>query len=261
MTTTTRRRPSRRGLLAGAAAGLTAACLFGVAACGSGGTDDQADQTTSTTPAVVSVQAPLNAVPTSGQDSADATDPGAGAPADPLVTGTPTPPPTAADSSNGPTQPPVSTAGPIEPAGNIDQMVPEVPVTTAPAVALTDTADFGGQVSARISQVSAIQASATLPGEIAGPAVAVTVEITNGSSAAIGLDTVTVTLADAGGTPATTISSDPAAPLQGALEPGAAKSGTYVFTVPADQRNPVMVTVNYSTGAPTLVFTGQVSGG
>jgi hypothetical protein len=140
-------------------------------------------------------------------------------------------------------------------------MVPEVPVTTAPAVALTDTADFGGQVSARISQVSAIQASATLPGEIAGPAVAVTVEITNGSSAAIGLDTVTVTLADAGGTPATTISSDPAAPLQGALEPGAAKSGTYVFTVPADQRNPVTVTVNYSTGAPTLVFTGQVSSG
>jgi hypothetical protein len=34
-----------------------------------------------------------------------------------------------------------------------------------------------------------------------------------------------------------------------------------VFTVPADQRNPVTVTVNYSTGAPTLVFTGQVSGG
>jgi hypothetical protein len=253
--------PHRRGVRTVAFGGLVAACLaFGVAACSSGATGDQADQATPSTPLVVSVPAPLNAIPTSGQDPADATDPGAGAPAEPLTTGTPTQTQMTA-LTDLPDPAPVSTAGPIAPAGNIDQIVPEVPVTTAPAVALTDTADFGGQVTARISQVSAVQATATRPGEVSGPAVAVTVEIANGSGAPIGVDAVTVTLTDAGGNPATSISTTPAAPLQGVLDAGTTKSGTYVFTVPADQRNPVTVTVNYSSGAPTLVFTGQVAGG
>ena len=68
-------------------------------------------------------------------------------------------------------------------------------------------------------------------------------------------------MTDAAGNPAGPIAADPSAPLSGVLDPGATKSGTYVFTVPADQRNPVTVTVNYSAGAPTLVFTGQVAGG
>ena len=117
----------------------------------------------------------------------DAAAPGADAPAEPLTTGTPTNTQMTA-LTDLPDPAPVSTAGPIAPAGNIDQIVPEVPVTTAPAVALTDTADFGGQVVARIAQVTAVQATATLPGEISGPAVAVTVEITNSSAQAIGLD-------------------------------------------------------------------------
>lgn len=240
--------------------GLAVACLaIGVAGCSGSGSDDRTgDQANGPVQSVISVEAPLNAVPTSGQDPAEAGETG---PADPPVTGIPTPP-APADPAGAPATPvPVSTAGPIEPAGNIDQIVPEAPVTTAPAVALTDTADFGGRVTARISQVSAIQANATLPGEVAGPAVAVTVEVANGSAAAIGLDTVTVTAQDAAGNPATSISADPAAALTGSLDPGATASGTYVFTVPTDQRNPITVTVNYSTGAPTLVFSGAVAGG
>ena len=261
---TVRTVPHRRGIRAAALGGLLAACLaFGVAACSSGdqaGPDQAADQASSTTPLVQSVDAPLNAVPTSGQDPADATAPGADAPAEPLTTGTPTNTQMTA-LTDLPDPAPVSTAGPIAPAGNIDQIVPEVPVTTAPAVALTDTADFGGQVAARITQVNAVQATATLPGEVSGPAVAVALEITNSSGQAIGLDSVTVTLTDAAGNPAGAIAAAPSAPLTGVLDAGAAKSGTYVFTVPTDQRNPVTVTVNYSSGAPTLVFTGQVTGG
>jgi hypothetical protein len=257
--------PRRRGVRVAALGGLLAACLtLGLAACGSGdqaGSDPAAaGQASGTTPLVQSVDAPLNAVPTSGQDPADATAPGADAPAEPLTTGTPTNTQMTA-LTDLPDPAPVATAGPIAPAGNIDQIVPEVPVTTAPAVGLTDTADFGGQVSARITQVNAIQAAATLPGEVSGPAVAVTLEISNSSARAIGLDSVTVTLTDAAGDPAGSIAADPAAPLSGVLDAGAAKSGTYVFTVPADQRNPVTVTATYSSGAPTLVFTGQVTGG
>lgn len=254
-------RPTRRGLRVAAFGGLLAVVLaLGAAACGSGVTDDQLAQTTPTTPLVQTVPAPLNAVPTAGQDPADAAAPGAGAPAEPLTTGTPTETQMTA-LTDLPEPAPVSTAGPIAPVGNIDQIVPEVPVTTAPAVALTETADFGGQVSARIAQVSAVQATATLPGEVSGPAVAVTVEITNSSGQAVGLDAVTVTMADADGNPASSMTGAPAGPLQGVLDAGAARSGTYVFTVPADRRNPVTVTVNYSSGAPTLVFTGEVAGG
>jgi hypothetical protein len=257
--------PQRRGVRAAALGGLLAACLaLGLAACGSGdqAVPDQAaaDQASGTTPLVQSVDAPLNAAPTSGQDPADATAPGADAPAEPVTTGTPTETQMTA-LTDLPDPVPVSTAGPIAPAGNIDQIVPEAPVSTAPPVGLTDTADFGGQVSARIAQVNAVQATATLPGEVSGPAVAVTLEITNSSAQAIGLDSVTATLTDAAGNPASPIAADPSAPLSGVLDPGATNSGTYVFTVPADQRNPVTVTVNYSAGAPTLVFTGQVAGG
>lgn len=257
--------PRRRGPRAIALGGLLAACLaVGLAACGSGdqaGSDQTvADQVDTTTPLVLSVDAPLNAVPTSGQDPADAAAPGADAPAEPLVTGTPNETQMTA-LTDIPDPVPVSTAGPIAPAGNIDQIVPEVAVTTAPPVALTDAADFGDQVSARISQVAAVQATATLPGEVSGPAVAVTVEITNSSARTIGLDSVTVTVTDAAGNPASSISADPSAPLSGVLAAGASASGTYVVTVPADQRNPVTVTVAYSSGAPTLVFTGQVAGG
>lgn len=255
----------RRGLRAAAFGCLLAACLtLGLAACGSGdqaGPDQSAaDQASGATSLVQSVDAPLNAAPTSGQDPADATGAGADAPADPLITGIPTQTQMTA-LTDLPDPVPVSTAGPIAPAGNIDQIVPEVPVTTAPAVGLTDTAEFGGQVSARIAGVTAVQATATLPGEVSGPAVAVNLEITNGSAQAIGLDSVTVTLTDAAGNPAGSMAADPSAPLSGVLDAGATKAGTYVFTVPADQRNPVTVTVTYSSGAPTLVFTGQVAGG
>jgi len=138
--------------------------------------------------------------------------------------------------------------------------VADVPVTSAPPVALTDTADFGGKVTAKIAEITPIQATATLPGEISGPAVAVTVEVDNGSADTIGLDSVTVTLTDSAGNPASTVSGS-TGELSGALAAAGSAKGMYVFTVPADARNPVTVTVNYSSGAPTLVFTGAVSGG
>lgn len=255
----------RYGVRAAVLGGLLAASLaVGLTACSSGdrATSDRAaaDPAGTSAPLVESVDAPLNAAPTTGQDPADATAPGADAPAEPLTTGTPSQTQMTA-LTDLPVAAPVSTAGPIAPAGNIDQIVPEVPVTTAPAVGLTDPADFGGQVSARITRIDPVQAGATLPGEVSGPAVAITVEIANSSAQPVGLDSVTVTLTDAAGNPAGSIGSAPSAPLAGVLAAGSTANGTYVFTVPVDQRNPVTVTVTYSSGAPTLVFSGPVSGG
>lgn len=236
-----------RGLRRAALSGLVAACLtVGVAACSSD-TERLTDRSGDTATAAA-------APDTSGLESyiADPADPTISTAAESNMTTVPDLPDPSATA--------VSTSGPVTSAGDIDQQVPEVSVTVAPPVALTDTADFGGQVTARISEVKAVQATASLPGEISGPAISATVEITNGSADPIGVDSVTVTLTDAAGNPAVPID-DNATPLQGVVQPGASATGTYVFTVPADQRNPVTVTVNYSAGAPTLVFTGQVAGG
>ncbi len=159
------------------------------------------------------------------------------------------------------TQPPVSTSGPAPTTGNINEVVPDVPIVTNPPVPMDGEGDFGGQVTVRLPDISAIDASARLPGEISGPAVAVTVEIQNDSSDAIGLDSVSVDAFGPGATPTSAITTDPAAPLSGVLNPGETKSGVYVFTMPQDARGDVQVIVSYSVGSPTVVFTGSVPGG
>lgn len=158
-------------------------------------------------------------------------------------------------------EPPVSTAGPApSTGGGIGEVVEEVAVVVNAPVALDQVADFGGQVTARLGAISPLEATATLPGEIGGPALAITVDIANGRAEPIGLDAVTVSLIDGAGNAASEISGEPASPLAGALQPGQQASGVYVFTVPtADQAN-LSLTVNYSAGAPTVLFTGSVSG-
>ena len=246
-------------------AAMAAALAFGTVACSSQTADQAAE-----TPTVLTISAPLNAVPTdtdstdqpaAGADTATGTDAAAPTELPEPTTGPAYAGDTALPSeTETPTAPPVSTAGPIAPAGNIEEMVAEVPVTTAPPVALTDTADFGGKVTAKIAEISPTQATATLPGEVSGPAVAVTVEVDNGSADTIGLDSVTVTLTDSAGNAASTVTGSTGA-LSGALGAAESAKGMYVFSVPADARNPVTVTVTYSSGAPTLVFTGAVAGG
>jgi hypothetical protein len=257
----TRTRSTRAVVNAALAVAVAVGLTFGTVACSSS-TDDQA----AATPTVLTVDAPLNADPSDNGDPTDqpaavGTDPAAPSELPEPTTGPAyagdTAPPSETDTPSAPT---VSTAGPIAPAGNIEEIVPEVPVTTAPPVALTDTADFGGKVTAKIAEVAPIQATATLPGEVSGPAIAVTVEVNNGSADTIGLDSVTVTLTDSAGNVASNVTGSTGA-LSGALGAAGTAKGMYVFSVPADARNPVTVTVTYSSGAPTLVFTGAVAGG
>lgn len=156
------------------------------------------------------------------------------------------------------TQAPVSTSGPVPISGDISDVVPERTINTKAPVALNARANFGGDVSARLVGVKAVDAKAQRPGEVAGPAVVVTVEVLNASSDPIGLDAITVTLNDSADNPGSPLSSDPAKPLEGVLMPGQKKSGTYVFTVPERERGKLAIGVSYSTDAPTVQFTGSL---
>lgn len=135
------------------------------------------------------------------------------------------------------------------------------PVTSAPSIDLSAVGDFGGGVTAKITKISPVQATASLPGDIEGPAIAITIEIDNASPAPIGLTGVAVSLTDSAGNPATSSRGNSAEPLAGMLVESGKATGTYVFAVAPDARNPVTFTIGYSPGSPTLVFAGDVPAG
>jgi hypothetical protein len=144
------------------------------------------------------------------------------------------------------------------PAATTAVSVPGVVGEVAGPFPVHATGDFGNGVTARLSRIEAVDAKATLPGEFSGPAVAVTVEVTNGSAHAIDLDAVTVDLATADGASAPAVRDPDRKPLSGRLAEGASRAGEYVFTLGEAQRSEVSVRVSYAADAPTVVFSGSV---
>lgn len=157
------------------------------------------------------------------------------------------------------TEPTVGPGSTIESVSAGIEVAPTV--TRAPAIDLTATGDLGGSVTARITQIGPIESTADLPGEVAGPAVALTIEIANDSAGPISLEGVTVRMTDSSGAAATATTGNSAQPFAGMSVEGGKAQGTYVFVVPPDARNPVTVTVGYSPSSPTLVFSGEVAAG
>ena len=117
------------------------------------------------------------------------------------------------------------------------------------------SADFGDAVTARISALTPVTATGTQPGEVSGPAVQVDLELTNGTPAEISLATVDVNAYyGSDRKPATPIvSKSGSSGFTGTLAAGATAKGRYVFSVPEDQQNSVVITVSKSAGAPIVV--------
>jgi hypothetical protein len=92
------------------------------------------------------------------------------------------------------------------------------------------------------------------PGEVAGPAFAVRVTVTNGSASPFDLGGLAVNASyGRQETPASPSDADPAAPLRGRLAPGAQAVGTYVFGAPAGASG-LRVEVVSNSAAQILVF-------
>ncbi len=128
------------------------------------------------------------------------------------------------------------------------------PVTstfTAPAVVAKG-------ITATVTSLEAIQGTATLPGEVAGPAIKITIALTNDTTASLPLNTVVVN-AYYGTTriPANELSTGESL-FSGSVPVGQTVSGTYIFAVPLDQRSLVSVEFSYSVDTPIVAFTGSV---
>ncbi|GAA5109339.1 hypothetical protein GCM10023339_09290 [Alloalcanivorax gelatiniphagus] len=134
------------------------------------------------------------------------------------------------------------------------------PVQTLAPVPLDSVGDFRTGLTVRFRGIEAVQAEATAPGEISGPGLRVTVAAANDGDEPISLDNVVVFLAyGSDRTPASQFGSL-SEPLAGDLPAAGSAKGTYVFSVPVDQRDDVRVEVSYSGSAPTVAFTGSVDG-
>jgi len=150
--------------------------------------------------------------------------------------------------------PPPPTPTPTGPTAEVDELPPALP-----EVALDAAAAVGNGIVATLPSIESIEGSAVGPGNIAGPALRVTVRIQNGTAQPVSLDGVAVNMSyGADRTPASPLDDPSRRPFSGMVAPGESSEGVYVFTVPADARDSVTIEVGYQAGAPLLLFTGPV---
>lgn len=156
-------------------------------------------------------------------------------------------------------RPPIATTVvPAPGGGNVNQTVPSEPVTTLPALPPLSTATIGPGITANIKGVKSLTGVARGIGEVGGPAVALTLEVNNGTEALLDLSTVGFTVSDAAGVPSGALTGAPSAPLSGSLEPGKSATGVYVFTVPTGHKNPMQISISYGAGSPIALITTDV---
>lgn len=211
-------RTPRRRLVLGAVLAVVAAALVTLLLTTSGSDDDVSAGTAPATSASAPAAAPTSAAPTD---------------ADVL--------------------PAADTPGPTASTSDANALPPALP-----AVPLASTAAVGNGVTAQVVSMESITGSGVGVGNIAGPALSVTVRISNGTSEPVALDGVSVHLTHgADVTPAPRLGDPSAAPFTGTVDPGASAEGVYVFTIGAGDRDAVTLSVGYQAGAPFMVFTGS----
>ena len=153
--------------------------------------------------------------------------------------------------------PAATTAVPAPTPGSTAETVEASPHVSRKAVKLDKPSTDGAGAVVRITDAKAIAAKAQLPGEVAGPGVALTLEVENESQRTVDLSAVVVTLLDSDSAPGVEMSAKPADPLSGTLRPGKTTTGVYVFTVDEARRSPISISVTLAGAAPVLVFKGD----
>ena len=153
---------------------------------------------------------------------------------------------------------PVPTASIPKPTATGEPTVVPTQSTAVTSAPLDDTASLDNGVEVRVTDVESVQGDAQGPGEIAGPAVRVSIEVSNTSDEEVAMDLALVNVYyGEDKTPASALSGPGLAPLTGSIPAGKSATGAYVFSVPEDQREQLTVEFSYSTDAPTVIFSGR----
>lgn len=125
------------------------------------------------------------------------------------------------------------------------------------AVGLKAEATSAPGVTARLARIDSVQATASLPGEIGGPALAITVKVKNqtGKKLSLALGVVNAYFGPER-TPAVSVASDGEVPFPASVADGESAEGVYVFQIPEEAR-PVRVELDLGNGADVVVFKGR----
>lgn len=154
---------------------------------------------------------------------------------------------------------PATTPVPPPSPGTINETVESRPAKTKKPVGIEDKVTFDNEVSIEVTDIRQIEDPKTgMPNEVPGPALAVTIELTNHTSEPVPLDAVIVEVLDAENAPGNRMTGDPYEPLTGSLPAAASTSGTYVYTVAKDQRDPITIVVTLTAADPVVLFQGPV---
>ncbi len=166
------------------------------------------------------------------------------------------PPATETEPSLGSTEPGAQATPPAEdPQPIVDELPP-----SRPAVPLDRPAATGDGITATVSSIEAVDGIGEGRGNVSGPALRVTVRITNGTAEPVDLSGAAVGLTHGGdAVPASPLDDPSQAPFSGSVAPGDTAQGVYVFRVPQDDRDTVTVSVGHRAGAPFMVFTGSAA--
>lgn len=143
--------------------------------------------------------------------------------------------------------------------GALDR-APYAEATPEPAIGLRATADFENGLTIRITAIEKVRGEARGPGEIDGPALRLRVRAHNDGTKAVDLETVMLTLTyGRSRTPAPELHHPGGRALAGRLPSDGTRDGTYLFSVPPEQRDRIRVTASHVGGAPVRVLAGDAS--
>ncbi|MGH8961449.1 MAG: hypothetical protein ACRDWT_09605 [Jatrophihabitantaceae bacterium] len=114
-------------------------------------------------------------------------------------------------------------------------------------------------MTARLTSINSVSGKADGPGEIAGPAVAITVALHNGTNRTLALVAVMNLYYGSKRTPAVELAGSQTQPLPSSIGPQKTISGVYTFTIATADRRDVLIEFSYSGSSSVVLFKGGIS--
>lgn len=131
---------------------------------------------------------------------------------------------------------------------------------TAAPVPIDAPAEPEPQVEVQLTQIEAVEGVANIPGEVGGPSLRVTVSVRNATSSELVLTSAVVNLYHGSErSPAIELLEPGRRDLPASVAPGGEATGAFVFLVPVEARDEVVVEFDLSTESTVLLFSGAVS--
>jgi len=115
---------------------------------------------------------------------------------------------------------------------------------------------FGEGLAVRVTGESETTLTGSVPGEVSGPGVLVTVTFRNGSTVPVDLDGIRVAASGPGGTPAPSVDGPPAKAPTGILAPEGTAQGSFAFSLPRGSVRSMTLQITSISSADVVVVRG-----